>query len=453
MYKVNKRSLKNGIAVSTTIKKGGVQVRSSEKVIPLVVEYNTKGECRLVPSKEILDGYVMHPYKPNSPQFNEERLEDLEVAGIYKLLEHFPTMPEVDGEPHPVAEYIYSYMVYLKPTPKVEKELKSLDYIGKSKYLPPILKIVAENFHKQYGVKLDLFSVPKRKVGTFCFLAGEDGIGKVPKEFAFGFEKAIPADRLARELSSLKNCEKFTNPANLPFSVKESLAPFITMLRVAIVATEVSMLDGGDLFPSAMSKIACELKRTKTVKNLSEVEKSKRNLTYKPFRAGIEIVHTEEEIVDEMDVDPGAIRLIFPGGVKIAAQKQETQGKTLDGEDVDILLDFRTFASKGALACFAMLDSTNYNKGLDLEDCKKIFLNLETEKVIINDREFDAYVGYLPVMRPGQRYTELSKASNKISFDLVSRAILGKNYTVSQQTEEEYSKLVQLRQQITNGKS
>jgi hypothetical protein len=220
------------------------------------------------------------------------------------------------------------------------------------------------------------------------------------------------------------------------------------MLRVAIVATEHSMLDSGDLFESGIQKIASKLIRKKVIKDVALVPQEDRNLVYRPFRAGIEVYHEECKVVDETTQTPGTIRLIFPGGVKIASQLVNGQAMDESNQPVDLLVGFETFSKKGAIACFAMKDPANYEKEMDVEQAIEYFKTLETEKVFLNGQTYDAYIVDLPVMRPGQRYTELSKASNKITMDIVAKATLGKKFTVKPSLEKTYKELIDLRHGI-----
>ena len=75
---------------------------------------------------------------------------------------------------------------------------------------------------------------------------------------------------------------------------------------------------------------------------------------------------------------------------------------------------------------------------------------MERQKVYLEEKVYEGYVVDLPVMRPGQRYTELSKASDQITVDLISKAILKSEYKVSDNHEEEYQKLKQLRSAIVS---
>ncbi len=453
LYRVEHRQIGTAVLVSVVCIRGDLEVRSNEKVLPPILEYNENGDFKIIGAQDIVMGMHFHPYKPLSKEFSPERLADLEVASLFKQLEHFPMLPQVvEGEltsTHSVAERIYKDLVYLKPTPKLAEYFNKLGYIKRCKVQPKILEKLVKNFEKQRGYKLDLFSVPKRRVGSFAYLADGDGIASVAKLFSFGFHKAIPCDRIARELSSLKSCEKFLNPVEVPIKLPDDIKPFVTMLRIAIVGTEYSMLDSGDLYPSSVPKIACRLSRHNNIKDVSLVPMEERNLVYRPFRSGIEVFHQEEKFIDETETAPGTVRLILPGGVKVAAQLQSSQAYDSSGTTVDALMAFDTFAKKGALAVFAMGDKQNYQKDLSLAECKEIFKGLKREKVYVNDVEYEGYIIEIPIMRPGQRYTELSKASDQITVDLIAKALLKKEYRVRPHIETEYQKLVDLRTAIT----
>lgn len=450
LYELKHRKVGFCTFVSVICQRGNISVQSSEKAIPPIIEYDAEGNFKAISAKQVLQGLHFHPYKPNSKDFNEARLADLEVSAIFKQLEHFPTLPIIyEGENssvHPVAELLYSNVVYLKPNAELDSKLSKLSYIKKSALLPKILEKVAAELESQNGIKIDLFSVPKRKVGTFAYLADEDGISKVAKLFSFGMHKIIPADRIARELSSLKACEKFLNPVPV-YDIPLKYQPFVSMLRVAIVGTEFSMLDSGDLFESALPKIACRLSRKKIEKDLLKIPSKERNLVFRPFRSGIEVYHEEETFLNEQDSIPGTIRLIFPGGVKVASQYTGSQAKCSNGENVDILLGFDTFSKKGALACFLYDQNLDF-ENISVEEAIQHFKNMPKEKIFLNGVEYEGYIVNLPVMRPGQRYTELSKASNNITVDLISKAILKKKYKVSEKVEKEYQSLRSLRASI-----
>lgn len=452
LYRIEHRQVGTATFLSVVCKRGNLEVKSSEKVIPPILEYDNQGNYRIIGPQEVIKGLVTHPYKANSKDFNEERLADLEVAAIYKQLEHFPTLPQITEngttETHKLAELIYSTLVYLKPTPELEEYIDKLGYVNKCKVLPPILEKLATKFKNERGINLDLHSVPKRKVGTFCYIGDQDGVSKVAKVFSFGFSKAIPCDRIARELSSLKSAERFLSPSPTPVPLLLEVAPFVTMLRVAIVGTEFSMLDSGDLYPSAIPKIAVRLSRHKTIKDVSTVPMEDRQLVYRPFRAGIEVVHQEEKFVDETEETPGTVRLILPGGVKVAAQLQDGQATDKDDLEVDAIMSFETFAKKGAVAVFAMKDPANWTKDMTLTECQEYFMSLKREKVYVNGTEYEGYIVDLPVMRPGQRYTELSKASDQITVDLIAKALLSKQYVVRPHIEDEYRKLIEFRKAV-----
>lgn len=447
------RLLGTSIALRTKAKRQGVEALSAEKIIPLIFEYSEDGSVSKVSAKEVINSQSYHPYKALSKDFNKERLADNQVFSLFKSLEHFPTLPQLITEkgtfPHPLAELIYSELVYLKPDSKLASTLSKLDFVAKSKALANCLSRVRENIRSIYKINLDLESIPKRDVGKFCLLADSDGYSKSAKFLGFGFHKLFPRDRIVRELSSLKSCEEFVNPTPVPYSIPDNLRPFVSYLKVAIVATKHSMLDSGDLYQSGLDKLACKLVRLNIEPNLAKVPKNSRNFVPKVFRAGIELVQQEIELIDETKIVPGVIRLVFPGGVKVAAQLQQNQAVDSSEEPVDILLDFRAFAAKGALACFAMLDPNL--RGEDFasqEDLVEYFNNLKPTFVSLNGVKYPAYVGYLPVLRPGQRYTELSKHSNNITIDLITKAIMKKPFRVKSYLEEEYSELCQFKEAL-----
>lgn len=450
LYKIQTREIGASTCVSVLCKRGNLEVSSSEKVIPPIVEYNEKGEFTVSGVKQVLQGVHRHPYKARSSDFSKERLADVEVYNLYKFLEHFPTLPTIrvgnEDVPHPVAELIYASIVYLKPSEELDKKLKKIGYLKRSKLLPPILEKVKQGVFREYGIVLDLHSVPKRDVGTFCYTADDEGYAIPAKDLTFGFHKAIPRDRLARELSSFKACEQFISPEPVRGLKNKSLAPFISTLRVAIIGTASPMLDSGDLFPSSLPKIASVLSRLKIEKDLEQIPKDERNLRMYPSRSGIEIVHEEDISIDESIEVPATIRLIFPGGVKVAAQVNMDEQASDNLGKIDMLLDFRTVADKGAIALFGIM------AGLEgeptLQDCLDAFNNMQTSVIKLGDQEYDGYVGTLPVIRPGQRYTELSKGSNNITVDLISKAILSKSYEVRNSVEEEYQLLSKLRKAL-----
>ena len=233
LYEVKVRRSGFANIVSLVITRGEVSTQGVEKVIPPVLEYNEDGSFKYISTKEVLDGIIKHPYVANSPQFNAERLADLEVAALYKHLEHFPSLvKDSTGIGHTLAEYIYSHQIYLKPSPELAEKLKPMDFIEKGKFLSAVFVKLKAKYDATYSaLTLDFHSVPKKKIGTFCYIAKkEDKIGIVPKVFGFGMEKAIPTDRLAREISSFKASERFINPVPVE-GLLETVKPFVTKLR------------------------------------------------------------------------------------------------------------------------------------------------------------------------------------------------------------------------------
>ena len=453
MYKVNIRKLNTTSFLSITTLRAGVEVTSAEKVLPATLEFDESGEYKVLGPKEILESLEIKNYYLGK-DFTAEKIAEYTVSSIYAQLAHYPTLPRVGGSSHPMAELLYSNRIDLKPVQEFQEKLNKLEFLDRGKVLSSALSKLSEKFTENTGKKLDLYSVPKRKVGTFCYIADSDGIAKIAKIFSFGFHKAIPRARLVREYSSFKACEKFNNPQEVPFPLPEEVKPYVSMLRVGIVNFEKKgeMLDGVDLYPAAIPKISCTLRKEIVEKDVLKVPVERRNLKYTPYKAGIEIVHFEEEIVNEDETNPGAIRFVLPGGVKLAGQLVDDQGFSEDGP-IDCLMDFESFVAKGSVAIFAM-DKENYCKELSLEECKKIALSRKTTRIWTNDNEYLGYVIDIPVIRPGQKYTELSKSA-MVTEDLVAKAILKKQYTVRKDLAEEYENLkafrTALNKELSNG--
>lgn len=415
--------------------------------------YDELGEFEVVGLQQVLQGVERHPYKSKSKEFPKERLADLEVYNLLKHLEHFPTLPQIrigdQTKVHPVAELLYKHLICLKPDAEFNKKLETLSFTDRAVIQATALQRVVNNIREQYGLLIDITSIPKKSVGQTCYFANEEGFALPAIDLSFGYHKLIPRDRLIREYSSLKECERFSTPKPLHFRIPKELEGYVTTLRVAIVGTQFPMLDSGDLYSSSLMKIACKLQRIHQIKDFTKIPKEERNLKFTPLRAGIQIVHEELEILDEQIVNPATVRLVFPGGVKIAAQLQEEhQAVTEDKKPVDLVLDFRTIADKGAVALLAMILGIEPDENIGLDELRSRLEEKPKDIVLIGDRKFSGYVGHLPVMRTHQRYTDLSKASNEITVDLISKAILEKPYKVRKEVEEEYKRLIGLRNVI-----
>jgi len=445
LYEIKIRQSGFSHILKVITKRAEIVTEGVEKVIPPILEYNEDGSFKTLLLQDVLNGITKHPYKPNSPQFNAERLADLEVSALYKHLEHFPSLPrDPEGIAHPVAEFIYSYMVYLKPAPELATILDTLDFQAKGELLAQIFERLQGKYAEEYpNLHLDFHSVPKKNIGTFCYIArSKSKVGIVPKLFGFKMENAIPTDRIAREISSLKSAEKFINPVPVE-GIPENLQPYISKVKVAIIGTAITALDSADIYPSARKKLACKLSREKIVVDPSTVDSKTRNLKFVAYKSGVNVVHSEIQTIDEEVTEPGAIRLVFPGGVKVAGQFYwDSQMYSMeDNSEIDVALDFRTFAAKGAVASFALM---NGKTGMTREEAIDFFNSLKKTKLYLDGVEYEGYVGELPVMRPGQRYSDLCKATN-ISFDMIAHAITKKRIEVNPHYESEYALLKNLR--------
>lgn len=459
LFKIQYRKSGTTTYVSVVSQRGALQTTSSEKVLPLIVEYDENGLVALHDAQSVMKGFHPHPYKPNSKEFNEERLADVEVANLNKFLEHYPTLNEFvqNGRrvKHPIAQLVYDTMVYLKPTADYERTLKQLNFLDRGREQAGALELVNVHLQERHGFQLDLHAVPKRKVGTRAYIASKAGYGLAPGMLSFGLHRAIPTDRIAREVSSIKSCEKFAHPAPCPINVPEVIQPFVSWVRVGVIFPQHSMLDSADISPSAVPKLACVLEKKIEVRDLSAVPEEERNIKPKNYRAGIELVHEEIQVTDETEMGLPCVKLVFPGGVKVVGQtvEEQYQAKDAKGADIDILMDFETFAAKGAVAVLAaLIDPRMWDCKPQYEDCKKVVeerMLQPWDEVHVGETQYQGMVGYLPVFRTRHRHTELNKGTNRVGSDIISHSILQEKFTVRPDVEKEYSELTEFRSQLT----
>ena len=262
------------------------------------------------------------------------------------------------------------------------------------------------------------------------------------RKLSFGYHDLIPCDRIARELSSLKSAERFLHPNHAHFEIKEELQEYITVLKVGVIATKHSMLDSGDLMDSGKPKVACKLVRERQVTDWDKMDVEDRNLVPIPFKSGINLVHQMMVGIDEDAVDPSCIRLVSPGGIKIAAQYHKgQQAYDQKGNEIDLLIEFDTLAKKGALFLFGLNDPDFDPKGKTFEDLVEKFKQTPQEPIYLEDEAYTGYVLTIPFFRPGQRYTELCTTKDDISVDMISKSICSKTFHLPQSVAEEYKLL------------
>lgn len=455
LYELVVRQIGVSQAVSVRARRGKVTVQGVEKVVPPTLVYGEDGEYQLLHLQDVLRRWKPARYKSRTADFNAERVANSEVSSFMKLLESYPSMEQEQSEegskPHPLAEILYSTMVYQMPTPELQDKLSKMDVILAGQYQAECLEAASKRLAEEQGVFLDQHAVSKKDVGQQAYVADKDGLGIAPRFFAMGYHKAIPLDRIARELGQLKAAERFLNPAPIPGKLNPILAPYVTGLRVAVVWTETSMLDSGDLYPSSVPKLAAKLVQRTEVKNLETIPVEKQKLKAKIFHAGIEIVHEEITVTDELQHGFPCLKLLMPGGVKIAAQLQTDVQAMAEGQPVDLLMDMRTLSSKGAVALLAMIhpEAPNYPTP-SLETCWELVKSLPKTEVQVGDVTYQGYVGVIPVIRTRQRYTELSKGSNHIGCDLISLATLGLPFEIRPDLEADYQDLKAFREALAN---
>jgi len=457
-YDVVVRNIGVSQAVSIRSRRGRISVQGVEKVVPPTLVYGEGGEYNLVTLQEVIKEWKPARYKSRSKDFNPERVASAEVSQLMKLLENYPTMEQEQAadssRPHPLAEILYSTMVYQMPTPELQDKLSKMDVITAGIYQSECIELASKRLGEEQGIFLDQHAVVKKDVGQQVYIAGGDGVGISPKFFSLGFSNAMPLDRIARELGQLKAAEKFISPHPVPFEINPLLKPYITGLNVAIIWTESSMLDSGDLYPSSIPKLAAHIVKKTEVRDLDQVPYERQKLKPKIFHAGIELVHEETEVIDELAQGFPCLKLLMPGGVKFAAQLQvDTQAKCGD-QDVDLVIDVRTLASKGAVALMSMLSPEAWAlPNPTLAQCWEIVRNLPQQTITIGDQQYTGYVGVLPVFRTHQRYSELSKGSNRIGCDIISHATLGIPLKVRPELDADYQELKDFRKALAQTSS
>ena len=381
-----------------------------------------------------------------SGDFNADRLRDAAIVRTMRKVEHYPMLPEIvfeDGskKPHPVAELIYSNTVKLTPLKTVSD-------------LPEALENLENKFASDHSkTTLDFRSVSKSDVGSLVYVGDPDGYARLAKILSFGFHKAIPPDRVLREASSLKAAEAFIEPSKPPFPIHPSLEGFVTMARVAVVGVTHPMLDSCDISISGARKLSCKLIREK----LDPDPEAEGELYPIVSKSGIDLVRRSIQIFDESIEGAGPMRLVLPGGVKFVGQPRDFHMEDSDGE-IDMMIDFETIAKKGAVALFPMSDPSCWDAEMTVDDCIRYFLSLHRKKVKVekDDGGSETYEGYVlnvPVMRSGQRHTELCKRTTRIPTDMISRAILNQPLMSHKKDEEQYVQLCEFRKAIEKAKS
>lgn len=416
-----------------------------EKVIPRIIEYDEDGNTSIISIEKLLTEVKPNPYYAGKGDFTQEKVDGVTINNLYKHLEHFPTLtPYVkNGQKvrHYLSELIYGSMSYLRPSASAQEAIKKSVNDG---FQSKLIGKAINNFQLNFESKLDPYSVPKRDVGKIIYNGDQNGVSVIGKLLSFGLHKTLPADRLCRESSSLHGAEMFSNPITFPNTPKP-ISPFVTSLRVAIIHTDSDLLDGGILTPSGKEKVRCNLESIKYDPNYDPTSDDL-NLTARVLSSSMEIVNEIKFLHEEDQSNMGPIRLILPGGVKFACSYTNESCYNLNSE-IDLILDFRTIARKGALGLFWWTDLDNLGETPEYQECLDHFNNLETDLISWNGNNYHGYVIQSPVFRPGQRYTSLCKTC-KISTDLVANAILNNPVRVSKSTEREYKLLSEIRNQV-----
>ena len=429
-------------------------VEGVSKIVSPLVTYEENGEFTVRNFKDDLDTiYAENKYYPGSPDFTLERINDVLYSRVSKVLSEAPTINKFSYKGkeyfHPLALLSYDGLINLQPSEEFSKKLSRLSFNKQGDVKAQALQELSLVLKAQVGFELDLYSIPKKNIGGSAHLVYKDGYSKIAYTLGFGMHYMMPRDRIVREANSLKNAELFSNPVKVDVGeISKSVNLFTSMIRVAFIFTETSMLDSGDLFPSGVPKVASRLTRELKVNDLKfaldKYGKGNLNLTYLPNKSSIDVAHIHKLVHDETQSSLGPIRLVLPNGLKLAAQPQSSQAYDSQGQPIDMFIDYRSLSTKGAVSLILMCDPRYRGKNLSLEEAFAAIPTIELKDVHLNGVTYKAFVGEIPVFRPGQRYTDLTKPTDTIASDLITKAILKEQFIVSDELEAEYAKYRQL---------
>jgi len=412
-----------------------------EIAIPQIYTYNHEKVVK-EDIKSVLSSHKFNPYK-DTPKTTK-----IFRKSYYESLSHFPKLNfDNTGSFHSLANFFYSNYVYLREDSVYQSYLNKLPFTKKAAAFSKRLVEVVEEIEQTYGLRLDLWAVPKRNVGSFVHVADSDGYSRIAKILGFGFHKTFPQDRIARESSSLKDAYRFSKPNHHIYKINEIIAPYVTFLKVAVIFPRDTMADGGEYFESAIPKISCKFFKEKEIELYDNTHPtSVLDLNISSSSVSIRrIIKTE---VDESTYLPGPLRFVIPGGIKICASPNTQQAFDNKKEPIDLLLDYRTFVSKGAIGTLMMLQG-GLGKVPTMEEAYSFFENnLSYTNIKIGQDTLPALVGYLPVFRPSQSYLTLCKPG-PTSLDLVSRVVADLPLKPKESTDKIYTELSKLYRQLS----
>jgi len=432
-----------------TVTKGDITTESPTTAIPPTIIFNDKG-FKIQTLADLEKGIKKHNYFAGSKDFTQDRINNLTVSQYTKHFSSYPIIERevINGkwENHKVSEFLARSYVLLEPTQEYQEKLAKMPFVEAGEEKAKLLVKLRPYIEQKLEHKLDFYSIPKRDISQRVYLADKNGTAFIAKLLSFGFHNAIPCNRIVREAGSLRQAERFANPYQ-PVKVHSVIEPYTTFLKVAIVKTSQSMLDGGDLFPSGQKKVGSVLQ---TIKLLPDVEDlNQPDLVYRPNQAGLDVWRQELISYDEVNEGTGPCRLVLPGGVKICTSPSPIQPHYQD-EPIDLLLDFTTLTAKGALALFAMVNEDSFSSIWDYAQVLEVFKSRKLQEFKYGSKTLTGYICLIPVMRPRQRHMEICKPRNDISLDIVSHAILNQRMVTSSFVENEYQSLRKFRNSLAN---
>jgi len=426
--------------VREVVSYSGTDYYGVEIAIPPVFTYDQK-EYTLEAPQKILTSYKFNPFKDTGKSYHIFR------KSFYESLSRFPKL-NLDnlGKKHTLAEFLYSSIVYFRPTSTFESYLSKLPFSQRGEELSSTLITLADKIKKDYSLSLDLWAVPKREVGSLIHISDENGYSRISKLISFGYHKTFPQDRITRESGSLKESYRYNNPNHLGYKFNEIIAPYVTMLKVAVIFPRENMADGGEFFSSAIPHLSTSFTRDREV-DLYSKEYPESIIDINVSSTSISLKRVLRTIINENQYLMGPLRLVLPGGVKVCASFNNNQAIDKNNQPIDLLLDYRTFVSKGAVGTLMMLQ-----KGLGIcptaEEALEYFNSgLKMTTIKIGAETLNALVGHLPIFRPSQSYLTLNKPG-VVGLDIISRIVTDSSLYPHKETERDYQELSRLYSQI-----
>ena len=306
---------------------------------------------------------------------------------------------------------------------------------------------------------VDLYGVTKKRQGAHLYFCKRSRKALISEVLHCGMAEAVPVPRHTREISGLKDAlplninytmeEPSITSTNPDFLMPEEIKKYFANARVAVVFIEHDALDKCWLLPSGIKKFSTKLARRKRIHDLSPREGWEQVLTTN--RSYPVVVNETVQVLDELEIGFHCLKLIAPGGCKFMAQVVHDKKEQLfdsEGQPIDILIDARSIARKGAMLFLTMMTLSGQVEPLTEETAVPFLLDHQPTKDLVgtkgNPKLYEGYTGLVPNWyRPGVRSNELCKG-DAIATDIRVDALKGLAPKSTPQMEKEFARFKEL---------